>query len=137
MAAAPRDLIVLAIGGNSLIKDEGHRTVPDQWALARETCHHIAQIDGNRRAQRNDPDGQIIHPRFQTVKLAVIGDHAIRLFPVILDQCIHGIANGCFGKPAHFQDQAAERFNFLVKGLDGVLKHQALPADGHVMPSRG
>lgn len=44
MAAAPRDLIVLAIGGNSLIKDEGHRTVPDQWALARETCHHIAQI---------------------------------------------------------------------------------------------
>jgi carbamate kinase len=37
-------LIVLAIGGNSLIKDEQHRTVPDQWALARETCHHVAQI---------------------------------------------------------------------------------------------
>jgi carbamate kinase len=37
-------LIVLAIGGNSLIKDEAHRTVPDQWALTRETCHHIAAI---------------------------------------------------------------------------------------------
>jgi carbamate kinase len=38
------DLIVLAIGGNSLIRDEQHRTVPDQWVLARESCHHIAQI---------------------------------------------------------------------------------------------
>jgi carbamate kinase len=37
-------LIVLAIGGNSLIRDEQHRTVPDQWVLARESCHHIAQI---------------------------------------------------------------------------------------------
>ena len=40
----PGDLIVLAIGGNSLIRDEPHRTVQDQWVLARETCHHIAQI---------------------------------------------------------------------------------------------
>lgn len=37
-------LIVLAVGGNSLIRDEAHRTVPDQWALTRETCVHIAQI---------------------------------------------------------------------------------------------
>jgi carbamate kinase len=38
------ELIVLAIGGNSLIRDEQHRTVPDQWLLARDTCHHIAEI---------------------------------------------------------------------------------------------
>ncbi|HZT77850.1 MAG TPA: carbamate kinase [Vicinamibacterales bacterium] len=37
-------LIVLAIGGNSLIRDEQHRSVPDQWALTRDTCHHIAAI---------------------------------------------------------------------------------------------
>ena len=37
------DLIVL-VGGNSLIRDDRHRTVADQWALARETCHHIAHI---------------------------------------------------------------------------------------------
>ena len=41
---ATGDLVVLAIGGNSLILDERHRTVPDQWNLTRETCHHIAQI---------------------------------------------------------------------------------------------
>lgn len=38
------DLILLAIGGNSLIRDEAHRTVADQWALTRETCRHIAHI---------------------------------------------------------------------------------------------
>ena len=38
------DLIVLAIGGNSLIRDDAHRTVQDQWVLARETCHHIAEV---------------------------------------------------------------------------------------------
>jgi carbamate kinase len=43
-SSMPGDLIVLAIGGNSLIRDEKHRTVQDQWVLARETCHHIAEI---------------------------------------------------------------------------------------------
>lgn len=43
-ASGPGELVVLAIGGNSLIRDEAHRTVPDQWALTRETCHHVAQI---------------------------------------------------------------------------------------------
>src|SRR5512140_1203761 len=41
---ADKHLIVLAIGGNSLIRDEAHRTVQDQWELTRETCHHIAHI---------------------------------------------------------------------------------------------
>jgi carbamate kinase len=35
-------LAVIAIGGNSLIKDKQHRTVPDQYEAARETCVHIA-----------------------------------------------------------------------------------------------
>ncbi len=43
-APATGDLIVLAIGGNSLIADEAHRTVPDQWNLTRATCHHVLQI---------------------------------------------------------------------------------------------
>jgi carbamate kinase len=37
-------LIVVAIGGNSLIRDEQHKTVPDQWTLARDTCHHLANV---------------------------------------------------------------------------------------------
>jgi carbamate kinase len=35
-------LAVVAIGGNSLIKDKARRTVPDQYESARETCVHIA-----------------------------------------------------------------------------------------------
>jgi len=35
---------VVAIGGNSLIKDKDHRSVPDQFAATRETCIHIADM---------------------------------------------------------------------------------------------
>lgn len=40
----PRELIVVAIGGNSLIRDEAHRSIPDQWELTRETCGHVAAL---------------------------------------------------------------------------------------------
>ncbi len=35
---------VVAIGGNSLVRDKEHQTVPDQFASAEETCLHIAAI---------------------------------------------------------------------------------------------
>lgn len=35
---------VVAIGGNSLVKDKDHQTVPDQFAATRETCIHIADM---------------------------------------------------------------------------------------------
>ena len=37
-----RRVAVVAIGGNSLIKDKHHQSVPDQYEAAGETCHHIA-----------------------------------------------------------------------------------------------
>jgi carbamate kinase len=39
-----KKLAVVAIGGNSLIKDKNHQTVPDQYQAAKETCHHIADM---------------------------------------------------------------------------------------------
>jgi carbamate kinase len=39
-------LAVVAIGGNSLIKDSAHQTVPDQWNAVRETAAHIAAMIG-------------------------------------------------------------------------------------------
>lgn len=43
-------LVVIAIGGNSLIKDAKHMTVFDQYLAAGETSHHIAGLvrDGYR-----------------------------------------------------------------------------------------
>ncbi len=35
---------VVAVGGNSLIKDEKHRAVADQYAAACESMHHIADM---------------------------------------------------------------------------------------------
>ncbi len=36
--------VVVAIGGNSLIKDKAHKTVPDQYAAAQETIPHIVDL---------------------------------------------------------------------------------------------
>ena len=35
---------VIAIGGNSLIKDDAHKTVQDQYKAAKETSQHIAKM---------------------------------------------------------------------------------------------
>ncbi len=39
-----RKLAVVAIGGNSLIKDKKHVTVEDQYQAAKETCTHLADM---------------------------------------------------------------------------------------------
>jgi len=43
---AESPLVVIAVGGNSLITDQKHRTVLDQYVAAGETSHHIAPIAG-------------------------------------------------------------------------------------------
>lgn len=39
-----KKIAVVAIGGNSLIKDSKHQSVEDQYLAAKETCHHIADM---------------------------------------------------------------------------------------------
>ena len=39
-----KKVAVIAIGGNSLIKDSKHQSVEDQYEAARETCVHIADM---------------------------------------------------------------------------------------------
>lgn len=39
-----KKLVVLAVGGNSLIKDKNHQTVPDQYDAANETSKHITDL---------------------------------------------------------------------------------------------
>lgn len=39
-----KKIAVIAIGGNSLIRDEKHVTVEDQYQAAKETCTHIADL---------------------------------------------------------------------------------------------
>jgi carbamate kinase len=44
MIGKPRNVAVVAIGGNSLIKDKAHQTVEDQYLAAKETTRHIADM---------------------------------------------------------------------------------------------
>ena len=37
-------LAVLAIGGNSLIKDKNHQTVDDQYDCIKETSKHVVRL---------------------------------------------------------------------------------------------
>jgi carbamate kinase len=39
-----KKVAVIAIGGNSLVKDKGHQTVQDQYDAAKETAGHIANM---------------------------------------------------------------------------------------------
>jgi carbamate kinase len=39
-----KKVAVVAVGGNSLIKDKAHRTVPDQYQASAETMSHIASM---------------------------------------------------------------------------------------------
>src|SRR5512142_2447740 len=41
---ANKKIAVIAIGGNSLIKDGKHQSVEDQYEAAHETCLHIADM---------------------------------------------------------------------------------------------
>ena len=44
MEAKDKKIAVVAIGGNSLIKDKQHQTVEDQYQAAKETAKHIADL---------------------------------------------------------------------------------------------
>ena len=44
MSETNRKIAVVAIGGNSLIRDEKHRSVEDQYQAAKETTYHIADM---------------------------------------------------------------------------------------------
>jgi carbamate kinase len=44
MTSQPQKVAVVAIGGNSLIKDPKHQTVEDQYQAAKETTYHIADM---------------------------------------------------------------------------------------------
>jgi carbamate kinase len=43
---APHKVAVVAIGGNSLIRNAEHQGVEDQYEAARETTRHIADMIG-------------------------------------------------------------------------------------------
>ena len=101
--------VVVAVGGNSLITDEKHQTVPDQYRAAEATCIHIAAMlkAENLRlvvTHGNGPQVGFILRRSELASGA--------LHPVPLDSCVAD-TQGALG----YQIQRAMRNIFRREGL--------------------
>ena len=106
-------LIVIAIGGNSLIEDSKHVTVSSQYEAAKKTAHHIARLikAGNRVviAHGNGPQVGYI------LRRAELSQKVLHTVP--LDSCVAD-TQGAIG----YQLQNALDNELL---LDGVKKSVA------------
>ena len=102
-------LMVVAIGGNALIMDKQHQTVPDQMAALEETSRHIAALvaDGWRLAigHGNGPQVGFILRRSELA--------AHELHEVPLDVC-GADSQGAIG----YEFQQALGHEFARRGLD-------------------
>ena len=104
-----RKTAVVAIGGNSLIKDEKHQTVAHQFKAARETCRHIASmIEQGWKVAVTHGNGP------QVGFILLRSELASRLLPTVpLDSC-GAETQGSLG----YMIQQSLRNEFKLRGID-------------------
>lgn len=78
---------VIAIGGNSLITDKEHQTVPDQYLAAAETCRHVAPLlaDGGLRLVITHGNGPQVGFILRRSELALKELHMVPLDSCVAD----------------------------------------------------
>ena len=104
-----RKIAVVAVGGNSLIKDKAHRTVPDQYAAAGESMTHIAgMIEAGWDVVITHGNGPQVGFILRRAELAL---H--ELHPVPLDSC-GADTQGAIG----YMFQRALYNEFKQRGID-------------------
>ena len=133
MAEARRTAVV-AIGGNSLIKDKEHQSVRDQYIAAGETCWHIASMikDGWEVAitHGNGPQVGFILRRSE------LSAHELHQVPL---DVAGADTQGAIGYIQYFSDIPALLVGFHVAGatavwsatlmlLLGMYEHEPRPA---------
>jgi carbamate kinase len=102
-------IAVVAVGGNSLIKDKAHQTVPDQYAAAVESMIRIADmIEAGWKVVITHGNGPQVGFILRRTELAI---H--ELHPVPLDYC-GADTQGAIG----YMFQQALYNEFLRRGLD-------------------
>lgn len=102
--------VVLAIGGNSLITDKEHQTVPDQYSAAASTCAHIAGMlkDGDLRLVVTHGNGPQVGFILRRAELAL---HELHMVP--LDSCVAD-TQGALG----YHIQRALQNEFKRRGIE-------------------
>ena len=83
MVSTEKKLIVLAIGGNSLVRDKHHRSVADQYATCLETCKNTVQLleQGYRVAITHGNGPQVGY----VLRRSELASHELHMVP--LDSC--------------------------------------------------
>ena len=78
---------VIAIGGNSLITDKEHQTVPDQYLAAAQTCRHVAPLlaDGDLRLVITHGNGPQVGFILRRSELALKELHMVPLDSCVAD----------------------------------------------------
>jgi carbamate kinase len=78
---------VIAIGGNSLITDKEHQTVPDQYEAAAQTCRHVAPLlaDGDLRLVITHGNGPQVGFILRRSELALKELHMVPLDSCVAD----------------------------------------------------
>ncbi len=101
--------MVIAIGGNSLISDDAHQTVADQYRAAEKTCQHLAAV-----LERSDLRLVVTHGNGPQVGFILRRSElaAAALHPVPLDSCVAD-TQGALG----YQLQRAMRNAFQRLGV--------------------
>jgi len=125
---------VVAIGGNSLIKDKQHRTVADQFNATRETCVHIAGMieegwnvvvtHGNGPQVgfillRSDLAAHVLH----TVPLDSCGADTQGAIGYMIQQCLHNE----FAKRGINRSAATVVTQVAVDSNDQAFRHPSKP----------
>lgn len=100
---------VIAIGGNSLITDKEHQTVPDQFRACAETCRHVAALfsEPGLRVVVTHGNGPQVGFILRRSELS-----AGELHPVPLDSCVAD-TQGALG----YQIQLALGNEFKARGI--------------------
>jgi carbamate kinase len=125
--AANRKVAVVAVGGNSLIKDKAHRTIPDQYAASSETMSHIASmIEAGWDVIITHGNGPQVGFILRRAELA-----AHELHPVPLDYCgadTQGAIGYMFQRALHNEFRARGMRKQAATVVTQVLVDRADPA---------
>jgi hypothetical protein len=92
-------------------------TLTEDNLLDGKRSNHLAEVIGERSAERDHLHREPLDLHFDRIDLLVAGDDRLGPFEVMVFERGHRADNRMFGKPAHLRDQPAQLPDIFVKRL--------------------